>query len=180
MKTDLNNSLVATPCFSAMTKMIGAATLALSSLCATSAPLDCQTLAQDIHQKLVAKGVVNYNLTVVDMHTANEAAKTVGTCAGGAKKILYVKRSLPPIAVKPTSGEIGKSANVIPAQKPKAVEYGNKLEINERAAWARTEAVWGMRFKPEFNYDIALYELAANKQAALASRMTLTEIRYKN
>ena len=42
-----------------------------------------------------------------------------------------VKRSLPPIAVKPTSGEIGKSANVIPAQKPKAVEYGNKRRVGE-------------------------------------------------
>jgi hypothetical protein len=48
----------------------------------------CDELKQEIAAKLDAKGVKNYTLDVV-AHDAQDARKTVGTCDGGAQRLVY-------------------------------------------------------------------------------------------
>ena len=55
----------------------------------------------EIAAKLDAKGVKSYTLEIVDKDKDMEG-KVVGTCEGGAKKIVYSKTSTPaPEATKP-------------------------------------------------------------------------------
>ena len=53
------------------------------------AGLDCSTLKTRIEDGLKAKGVESYSLTVVAKSDSSTPGKVVGTCDGGAKKILY-------------------------------------------------------------------------------------------
>lgn len=54
-------------------------------------PKSCEELKAEIAQKLDAKNVKGYTLTVVDKDKAGEG-KEVGSCEAGMKKILYVKK----------------------------------------------------------------------------------------
>ena len=49
----------------------------------------CEELKTEIAAKLDAKGVKNYTLDIVAKDADAGDAKEVGTCEGGAKKILY-------------------------------------------------------------------------------------------
>ena len=49
----------------------------------------CEELKTEIATKLDAKGVKNYTLDIVAKDADAGDAKVVGTCEGGAKKILY-------------------------------------------------------------------------------------------
>jgi hypothetical protein len=49
----------------------------------------CEELKTEIAAKLDAKGVKNYTLDIVAKDADAGDAKVVGTCEGGAKKILY-------------------------------------------------------------------------------------------
>jgi hypothetical protein len=51
----------------------------------------CEELKTEIAAKLDAKGVKNYTLDIVAKDADAGDAKVVGTCEGGAKKILYKK-----------------------------------------------------------------------------------------
>jgi hypothetical protein len=71
-----------------MKSMIIIASLSLLSVSAFAAPKPCEELKSEIAAKLDAKGVKNYELTIV----ANDAVgdeKVVGSCEGGTKKITY-------------------------------------------------------------------------------------------
>jgi hypothetical protein len=54
----------------------------------------CEELKDEITKKLDAKGVKGYTLEIVAKDKDAEG-KTVGTCDGGAKKILYNRTSAP-------------------------------------------------------------------------------------
>ena len=49
----------------------------------------CEELKTEIAAKLDAKGVKNYTLDIAAKDADAGDAKVVGTCEGGAKKILY-------------------------------------------------------------------------------------------
>jgi len=50
----------------------------------------CEELKSEIATKLDAKGVKNYTLDIV-AKDADAPGKSVGTCEGGSKKIMYSK-----------------------------------------------------------------------------------------
>lgn len=52
----------------------------------------CDELKAEIEQKLQAKGVHDFTLEVMDAAEAKSGHKIVGSCEGGRKKIVYVKR----------------------------------------------------------------------------------------
>lgn len=82
-------------------------TLASASLYAQAAK-SCDELKADIAKKIEANGVKSYTLDVVATDKANDAkGKVVGSCEGGAKKIVY------------TRGETDSSASTA---KPSAAE----------------------------------------------------------
>ncbi|HUC54802.1 MAG TPA: DUF1161 domain-containing protein [Candidatus Cybelea sp.] len=54
----------------------------------------CEELKDEISKKLDAKGVKGYTLEIVAKDKDAEG-KTVGTCEGGTKKILYTKTPAP-------------------------------------------------------------------------------------
>jgi hypothetical protein len=57
-------------------------------------PKSCDELKDEISKKLDAKGVKGYTLEIVAKDKDAEG-KTVGTCDGGTKKIIYTKTSAP-------------------------------------------------------------------------------------
>lgn len=61
----------------------------------------CEELKDEIAKKLDAKGVKGYTLDIVAKDKDSEG-KTVGTCEGGTKKIIYTKTSAPAEAPKET------------------------------------------------------------------------------
>jgi Protein of unknown function (DUF1161) len=70
---------------------VGAFIVATAGVNAWSEPLDCDLLTKEIEQKLIAKGVANYELSLIEKDESSNGKKVVGTCAGGTKKVLYVK-----------------------------------------------------------------------------------------
>jgi Protein of unknown function (DUF1161) len=54
----------------------------------------CGELKNEIADKLDAKGVKNYTLTIVDNAEVADQ-KVVGSCEGGTKKITYVRDAAP-------------------------------------------------------------------------------------
>lgn len=87
MKTKLNIK----PLSKLSAVFIGAFITVTAGVNAWSEPLDCSVLTKEIERKLIAKGVANYELSIVEKHELNNGNKIVGTCADGAKKVLYVK-----------------------------------------------------------------------------------------
>jgi hypothetical protein len=57
----------------------------------------CEELKDEIAKKLDAKGVKGYTLEIVAKDKDAEG-KVVGTCDGGAKKIIYNRASAPAVA----------------------------------------------------------------------------------
>jgi Protein of unknown function (DUF1161) len=57
-------------------------------------PKACEELKDEITKKLDAKGVKGYTLEIVAKDKDAEG-KTVGTCDGGTKKIIYSKTAAP-------------------------------------------------------------------------------------
>jgi hypothetical protein len=51
----------------------------------------CDELKVEIATKIEANGVKDYTLEIVDKDAAGDG-KVVGTCDGGAKKIVYTKK----------------------------------------------------------------------------------------
>jgi hypothetical protein len=62
----------------------------------------CEELKTEIAAKLDAKGVKNYTLDIV-AKDADAPGKSVGTCEGGSKKIMYSKSEA--TAAKPEKKE---------------------------------------------------------------------------
>ena len=76
--------------------LIAAAALALAGSSALAAGKPCEELKTAIAAKLDAKNVTGYTLDIVAAADKaaddKQAAKVVGTCEGGARKITYAKR----------------------------------------------------------------------------------------
>jgi len=54
-------------------------------------PRSCEELKSEIAQKLEAKNVKGYSLGIVERDKETVDGKVVGSCEGGAKKIIYSK-----------------------------------------------------------------------------------------
>jgi len=78
------------------TTLILAAALALAASSAFAAGKSCDELKTAIAAKLDAKNVKGYTLDIVDANDKaaddKQAAKVVGSCEGGAKKITYARK----------------------------------------------------------------------------------------
>ena len=61
----------------------------------------CEELKDEITKKLDAKGVKGFTLEIVTKDKDAEG-KTVGTCEGGTKKIIYTKSAAPAEPAKET------------------------------------------------------------------------------
>ena len=74
-----------------MKSAILATSLALVLSFATApayANVSCETLIAEIEAKLASKGVTKFTLLIVPKDEATDS-RVVGTCEGGAKKIIY-------------------------------------------------------------------------------------------
>lgn len=71
------------------------ALLALTLLIASTPALadikPCEELKAEIAAKLDAKGVADYTLTITPNADVKPEDKVVGSCEGGAQKIVYVR-----------------------------------------------------------------------------------------
>ena len=79
------------------------ATAILFSLCtvpAFAAGKDCNELKMEIAAKIEANGVKSYDLNIVKSDEVKADDKVVGSCEGGTKKIVYVRKEAEP-APKP-------------------------------------------------------------------------------
>ena len=65
---------------------------ALMSMPAHAEKVDCTTLKQSIEEKMTSHGVKNFKLDVVDAAQTGDG-KVVGSCDGGAHKIVYTKEA---------------------------------------------------------------------------------------
>jgi hypothetical protein len=65
--------------------------LAVVPLSSYAAGKPCQELKAEIQAKLAAKNVAKYSLEIMGKDVAQDG-KTVGTCEGGTKKIVYSKK----------------------------------------------------------------------------------------
>ena len=76
--------------------LIVAAVLALAGSSVLAAGKPCEELKTEIAAKLDAKNVTGYTLDIVEasdkVDDTKKAAKVVGSCEGGAKKITYAKK----------------------------------------------------------------------------------------
>ena len=63
----------------------------LSQSAAFAQRKDCEQLKMEIAAKVDAKGVKNYALTIVAAGDVKADANVVGSCDGGAKKIIYTR-----------------------------------------------------------------------------------------
>lgn len=75
-----------------MSKLVIMALLAAFLLPAYAQKKSCDELKAEIEAKLKAKGVAKYTLEIVAAGEAKDG-KEVGSCDGGAKKILYRRAS---------------------------------------------------------------------------------------
>ena len=73
-------------------RFIGLATLIVAVIPVAALARDCNEVRAEIDSKITAKGVTNYVLEIVDAQNVKEE-KIVGTCAGGAKQIVYRKQT---------------------------------------------------------------------------------------
>jgi hypothetical protein len=89
-----------------MSKIILAATSLLLA-CTASYADNCEEIRGQIDAKIKASGVVNYSVVVLDS-AVSAGGKVVGSCAQGAKKIMYTQ-----LATASTATD--KPANMQPA-----------------------------------------------------------------
>lgn len=70
--------------------------------CTASYADNCDALREQIEGKIKAAGVASFTVVVVDS-AANAPGKVVGTCAKGAKKMMYTQHSVAPSAAMPAT-----------------------------------------------------------------------------
>lgn len=163
--------------------LVAALATSLFSAHALSEPLACADLQRQIEQKLAAKGVTRYALSVVERSESDVGKKVVGTCAGGTKKVLYSKKSesAEPNFVVDEPGKMPRTTVIRVKDNGGATHQfvGTKKEFKPDP-WKRTHEVWGLTFSPEFEYQIRVRSENAKSDAGTQARATITEIRYKN
>jgi len=75
-----------------------AAVLCVPACSYAQGPKPCEELKSEIASKLDAKGVKSYSLDIVAKDQDATDGKVVGSCEGGAKKIVYRRTTTPPPA----------------------------------------------------------------------------------
>ena len=79
-----------------MKMWLGIAAILFVPACAhAQGPKACEELKTEIAAKLDAKGVKSYSLDIVAKDADVTDGKVIGTCEGGAKKIVYRKTAAP-------------------------------------------------------------------------------------
>ncbi len=73
---------------------------AMPAIAAAGPRLSCDDLKAKVEAKFQAKGVKHYTLEAVDMKADDSGAKSVGTCDGNTKKMLYKRGAAPAAAPK--------------------------------------------------------------------------------
>jgi Protein of unknown function (DUF1161) len=73
-----------------------AAVLLVSASSYAQGTKPCEDLKSEIAQKLEAKNVKGYSLEIVEKDKDAGDGKMVGSCEGGAKKIIYSKTATTP------------------------------------------------------------------------------------
>ena len=73
-----------------------AAVLFVSAYSYAQGPKPCEELKSEIAQKLEAKNVKGYSLEIVEKDKEVVNGKVVGSCEGGAKKIMYRRTATTP------------------------------------------------------------------------------------
>jgi hypothetical protein len=63
--------------------------LALSATSSWAAVKPCEELKQEIETKIQATGATRYTLEIVDKDEVQDPAMVVGSCDGGARRIIY-------------------------------------------------------------------------------------------
>lgn len=76
-----------------------AAALSIANLAHADEKLDCASLKQTIEAKMNAHGVKKFKLEIVDSAQTG-TGKVVGSCDGGAHKIVYSKDGASDVAQK--------------------------------------------------------------------------------
>lgn len=99
------------------------ACIASPAFAADGPRLNCDDLKAKIEAKFQTKGVKNYTLEAVDMKADDGGAKSVGTCDGNTKKMLYKRGAAPaPEAkadAKPAAKVEAPKADAKPTATPK-------------------------------------------------------------
>ncbi len=183
MKTKLKLKPLSILSVVSATAFIAVAVLPITSFSAWAEPLACGALTKAIEQKLIAKGVANYELSVIAKGDVGHGDTVIGICAGGTKRILYSKKneSEPPKMVTQASREVPRETVIKTANKNSGIHQfvGTKKELTWDL-WMRTKEVWGLTFSPDFAYDIQVRPEIAWGENGNYAHTTVTEIRYKN
>jgi len=86
-----------------MKSALALAAFVLVSVCAQPLPAtSCDDVKSDIAKKLEAKGVTSYTLEAVSKDQDVTDGKVVGTCEGGAQKIVYKRGAAAAPAAEPS------------------------------------------------------------------------------
>jgi Protein of unknown function (DUF1161) len=88
----------------------------LALACTASYADNCDSLRAQIEGKIKAAGVASFSVAVADS-AANVPGKVVGTCAKGAKKIMYTQQSAAPSSTMPAPAAAA-SKPPLPAKNP--------------------------------------------------------------
>jgi Protein of unknown function (DUF1161) len=88
----------------------------LALACTASYADNCDSLREQIEGKIKAAGVASFAVVVADS-AANVPGKVVGTCAKGAKKIMYTQQSAAPSSGTPAPATAASKPH-LPAKKP--------------------------------------------------------------
>lgn len=183
MKTQLKLKPLSILSAASVSAFFAAAVLPLTSFSTWSEPLDCNVLTEAIEKKLIAKGVANYEFSIVEKDELSDGKKVVGTCAGGKMKVLYSKKkeSMAPKVVVQESGAEPRKTVVKTADSSGGTHQfvGTKKDL-AFDPWTRTKEVWGLTFSPVFEYEIRVRPEGAQVDVGTQVSTTITEIRYKN
>jgi hypothetical protein len=88
----------------------------LALVCTASYADNCDVLREQIEGKIKAAGVASFTVVVVDS-AANASGKVVGSCANGAKKIMYAQQSVAPGSAMPATAP-SSAQPPLPAKNP--------------------------------------------------------------
>lgn len=73
-------------------KVFALSCVLLAAVAPAWAQKSCDELKTEIDAKLVANAVAGYTLEVVEADKVDAQSKVVGSCEGGAKKIVYSRK----------------------------------------------------------------------------------------
>jgi uncharacterized protein DUF1161 len=109
------------------------ALLATSSLFAQSSK-PCEDLKAEIAKKLDANNVKSYSLDIMPTGKVKDAEKVVGSCDGGAKKIVYSRTAASAQASTQTTAAAQPSKPLVETKGPASCKKKGRIPIVWNAA----------------------------------------------